>query len=61
MNTAIRDQAGRVIAYRQETGASVTYIDLQGRLFARYINGKTYDANNRVVGTGDLGMMLAKR
>ena len=60
MNTAIRDMAGRVICYRQNTGASVTYIDLHGRLFARVINERTYDSAGRMVGYGDIALTLLK-
>ena len=54
----IRDQHGTVIGRVLETSGGLQYMDPSGRVVARVIDGRTYDAGSRFIGYGDQGMLL---
>lgn len=60
MDQVIRDASGHILGRTVSLngGDVIIYLSRENRTVARYTNGVTLDENNRLVGRGDLGMMV---
>ena len=56
--TAIINQRGQVIGYRQESGRQTNYLTAGGKLVAREVGGHTYDGRGGVSGRGKQGLRI---
>ena len=54
----IRDERGRVIAYRLRHGGQDVFLTAGGKLIGREVDGRTYDATSRFRGYGRQGLRL---
>ena len=57
----IQDSHGRVIGRVLTTSAGLEYMDPSGRVVARVIDNRTYDASGRFMGYGDQGMLVLQQ
>ncbi len=59
MDEVIRDRSGHIICRKVTLNEdNIVYLTSGGSTLARVVHGITYDKNNRMVGRGDLGMMV---
>lgn len=58
---AIRDERGRVIAYRVRHGGHDVFLTAGGKLIGREVDGRTYDATSRFRGYGRQGLRLVQK
>ena len=56
----IRDERGRVIAYRFRHGGQDVFLTAGGKLIGREVDGRTYDATSRFRGYGRQGLRLVQ-
>jgi YD repeat-containing protein len=56
----IKDRQGKLIGRIDENSSNTSYFDARGRLVAKVIDGKTYEASGRLYGSGDQGAALVR-
>lgn len=54
----VRDERGRVIAYRLRHGGQDVFLTAGGKLIGREVDGRTFDATSRFRGYGRQGLRL---
>lgn len=58
MDQVIRDASGHILGRIVTINEDVIYLSPSNHTVARYTGGVTYDANNRLIGRGDLGLLV---